>query len=118
MDGDLQLNLQRSRVAEMRELGPVYVISPRAWSLSPQAVIVVFTTYLPPPNQFVNDYIPVRYRHLKYALFNEALDQVRIAGQGARMIKRDLADAFRHIPIHPSDWWLFGFEWRGRLFQE
>ena len=34
------------------------------------------------------------------------------------MVKRDLADAFRYIPIHPSDWWLMGFEWRGTLYHE
>lgn len=43
---------------------------------------------------------------------------MRKAGPGLILIKQDLADAFRHIPIHPTDWWLFGFEWRGRFFQE
>ena len=29
---------------------------------------------------------------------------VAAAGQGATLIKRDLADAFRHIPIAPEDY--------------
>ena len=27
------------------------------------------------------------------------------------MVKRDLSDAFRHIPIAPSNWWLLSFFW-------
>jgi hypothetical protein len=27
--------------------------------------------------------------------------------------QRDLADAFRHIPAHPDDWWLLRFHWMG-----
>ena len=66
----------------------------------------------------MNDHIPCHYGHLRYALFEEALDHVRKVGKGAILVKRDLADAFRHIPIHPSDWWLLGFQWHGRRFQE
>jgi hypothetical protein len=43
---------------------------------------------------------------------------VRVAGPGAILVKRDLADAFRHIPIHPADWWLFGFAWKGKTYEE
>ena len=32
-------------------------------------------------------------------------------GKGAILVKRDLADAFRHIPIAISDYWLLGFYW-------
>lgn len=28
-------------------------------------------------------------------------------------MKKDLADAFRHIPVAKSDWWKLGFEWMG-----
>ena len=38
---------------------------------------------------------------------------VAAAGQGAILIKRDLADAFRHIPVAPDDHWLLGFCWNG-----
>lgn len=30
-------------------------------------------------------------------------------GPGAVFVKRDLADAFRHIPVSASDWWLLEF---------
>ena len=32
------------------------------------------------------------------------------------MIKRDLKDAFRHIPVSPQDWWLLGFSWNNKTW--
>ena len=36
---------------------------------------------------------------------------VAAAGQGAILIKRYQADAFRHKPVAPEDYWLLGFSW-------
>lgn len=33
-------------------------------------------------------------------------------------MKRDLAEAFRHIPVAESDWWLLGFSWDGNYYME
>ena len=38
---------------------------------------------------------------------------VAAAGQGVILIKRDLANAFHHIPIVPDNYWLLGFCWNG-----
>jgi hypothetical protein len=38
---------------------------------------------------------------------------VAAQGPGAMLVKRDLQDAFRHIPIAPQDHWLLGFYWEG-----
>lgn len=37
-------------------------------------------------------------------------------GRGAILVKRDLADAFRHIPVAESDWWLLIFSWENKYF--
>ena len=66
-----------------------------------------------PPGRSDNDYIPNEWGTLEYATFDEAVAMVAAAGQGATLIKRDLADAFRHIPIAPEDYWLLGFHWGG-----
>ena len=118
IDGDLESKLQKGRVAEIRCPGSQFIISPLGLVPKPSGGFRHIHHLSAPPHHSVNDHIPSHYGQLKYALFNEALDHVRRAGPGTILIKRDLADAFRHIPIHPSDWWLFGFEWRGRLFQE
>ena len=115
---DLESNLKNGRVVEIQELGHRFMVSPLCLVPKPFRGCRRIHHLSTPPNHSVKDYIPRHYGHLKYSLFSDALDQVRMAGQGAILIKRDLADAFWHIPIHPADWWLFGFEWRGRFFQE
>ena len=64
-----------------------------------------------PPGKSVNDNIPPEWGALEYAAFDDAVAMVAAAGQGAILIKRDLADAFRHIPVAPEDYWLLGFCW-------
>lgn len=61
----------------------------------------------------VNHYIHEAYGALEYTILDDAIDALLTQGQGAIMIKRDLADAFRHIPIAESDFWLLGFFWDG-----
>ncbi len=48
---------------------------------------------------------------MEYATLGNAITAVRNAGKGALLVKRDLAEAFRHIPVAASDWWLLGFQW-------
>jgi hypothetical protein len=64
-----------------------------------------------PRNNSVNDHIAPEYGSMAYSTFDEALDLVRAAGPGSILVKRDLANAFRHIPVSPQDYWLFGFQW-------
>lgn len=64
-----------------------------------------------PPGKSVNDYIPPGWGSLEYTSFDEAVAMVAAAGHGAILVKRDLADAFRHIPVAPGGCWLLGFCW-------
>lgn len=41
-----------------------------------------------------------------------------IVCQGAVLVKKDLSDAFRHIPVAESDWWLLFFKWGEKCFYE
>jgi hypothetical protein len=66
-----------------------------------------------PRGSSVNDHIPKEWASLTYTTFDQAMKLVAEAGPGAWLVKRDLADAFKHIPVNPSDWWLLGFEWEG-----
>jgi hypothetical protein len=61
----------------------------------------------------VNDHIPEDWAALEYATVDQAIALVAAQGPGAMLIKRDLQDAFRHIPIAPQDLWLLGFCWEG-----
>jgi hypothetical protein len=64
-----------------------------------------------PRGNSVNDHIPAEWAALEYATVDQAIALVAAQGPRATLIKRDLQDAFRHIPIAPQDLWLLGFCW-------
>lgn len=66
-----------------------------------------------PRERSVNHYIDEAHGALEYTVLDDAIDALLTQGKGAIMVKRDLADAFRHIPIAESDFWLLGFFWAG-----
>lgn len=69
-----------------------------------------------PRQHSVNHYIDEAFGALEYTVLDDAIDALLVQGRGAVMVKRDLADAFRHIPIAESDWWLLGFFWDGHYY--
>lgn len=46
------------------------------------------------------------------------LHLVRLAGRDATLLKRDLKDAFRMVPVAPHERWLLGFSWAGQYYVE
>lgn len=66
----------------------------------------------------MNDYIPHEFGSLEYVTIDEAIDAVVRTGRGAILVKRDLSDAFRHIPIALSDRWLLGFSFDDTFHEE
>lgn len=71
-----------------------------------------------PEGSSVNDNINKAAAYLRYTKFNEFLAMVAEAGQDSVMIKRDMKDAFRNIPLAPHIFWLFGFCWCGSFYTE
>jgi hypothetical protein len=53
---------------------------------------------------------------LEYTVFDEAVEALLRVGKGAILVKRDLSEAFRHIPVAESDHWLLGFCWDGTFY--
>ncbi|CAH1256970.1 Hypp1765 [Branchiostoma lanceolatum] len=74
-----------------------------------------------PPGSSVNDGIPSR-EYLgdpflltlpSYAAFEDLLRQ---KGPGCLLFKRDLARAYRQIPVDPHDYHLLGYTWEGKFY--
>ena len=59
----------------------------------------------------MNDHIPEEWGAIEYPTFDDAIEKIRTHGRGCTLVKRDFADAFRHIPVAKSDWWLLGMQW-------
>lgn len=71
-----------------------------------------------PPHRSVNAHIDKTYGTLKYAQIDHILEKVVTAGRNCVILKRDVKDAFRNIPIAPQHQWLLGFQWEDQYYME
>ena len=53
---------------------------------------------------------------LRYASLDNAIDLVRKLGRGTQMVKMDLKDAYRMVPVHPHNQHLLGISWQGSIY--
>ena len=68
---------------------------------------------LSPIGHSVNDGIPPELCSLQYAKVDDAVDIIRKLGRGTQLVKLDIKDAYRIVPVHLGDYHLLGIEWRG-----
>ena len=71
-----------------------------------------------PAGSSVNHYIRKKYGALEYTVVNDVIAAIVRRGRHAEMLKKDLADAFRHVPLAVSVRWLFDFYWLGIYYLE
>ena len=68
-----------------------------------------FSNQEAPSYASVNDGIHQTWGALEYTTFDDAVDALLRQGNGAKFVRRDLKDTFRHSPVATSDQWLLGF---------
>ena len=66
----------------------------------------------------LNDGIPPENAHVQYSGIQEAISKVKALGRGCFLAKTDIKNAFRIVPVHPSDYELLGFSWEGQLYYD
>jgi len=71
-----------------------------------------------PPGRSVNDHIRPDFAALKYVTLEEIWTTIIKAGRASTIIKRDIQDAFRMIPVAKVQQWLLGFSVDGKYYQE
>ncbi len=71
-----------------------------------------------PRGESVNDYIPDGACEMRYTSFQEVLQLVTNAGWHCIILKRDVKDAFRNVPVAPQHQWLLSFRWGGKFYKE
>lgn len=71
-----------------------------------------------PLGQSVNDAIPAEFATLKYSTVDQILQHVIRAGCGCTIVKRDIKDAFRNIPLSVNAQRLLGFTWNDIAYYE
>lgn len=64
----------------------------------------------------VNDLIDKESCSLSYVTIDDAIKLIKEKGQYASMCKVDITDAFKQIPISPSQWHLFCVKWNNEYY--
>ena len=119
LTADLQKQLQHNRLIQIDPYDvPQYVCSPLGLAPKHDGGWRRIHDLSFPHGDSVNDGIPEAWGALEYTTFDEAVDALLQQGPGALFVKRDLKDAFRHIPIAISDQWLLGFYCDGCYWME
>ncbi len=53
---------------------------------------------------------------MPYATVHDAVNIINLLGRDTQLIKLDLKDAYRIVPVHPADYTLLGITWQGQLY--
>ena len=69
-----------------------------------------------PSGNSVNDGILPSLCSLQYASVDMAVDMIKLLGLGTQLVKLDIKDAYRIIPVHLADHHLLGISWRRRVY--
>jgi len=69
-----------------------------------------------PTGGSVNAGIPKELCSLKYITVDSAIDYIKSIGRGALLAKIDIKNAFRLLPVHPTDRHLLSMKWKKQVF--
>ena len=69
-----------------------------------------------PENKSVNSGINQEVASLAYASLDHLAGLVVSAGRGSFLVKADIKEAYRIVPVHPEDQHLLGVYWEGSLY--
>ena len=69
-----------------------------------------------PKGSSVNDGISPEFSSVHYATIADAIRHIRAVGTGCFLSKTDIKNAFRIIPVHPTDYNLLGMKWRDQYY--
>ena len=71
-----------------------------------------------PDGHSVNDGISKELASLSYVSVDDVVAGILQRGRGTLLAKMDIRQAYRNVPIHPSDRPLLGMRWRGVTFAD
>ena len=99
-------------------LGPYHIPPFKNFHISPKkdGFYRLILDLSSPRGESINDGIDPEEYSVHYTSFDEAVDMVRLAGQGAYMAKIDIKHAFRICPVRMEDLPLLGIKWKGLFY--
>ena len=71
-----------------------------------------------PHGRSINDGIPPEFASVHYQSITQAVEAIVRFGPGSFLAKSDIQSAFRLIPLHPSQYHLFGLKWQEEFYYD
>ena len=71
-----------------------------------------------PAGSSINDGISSEWSSIPYVSIDFLLFLVLEAGKGPTLVKADIKEAYRVLPIHPEDQGLLGIQWEGEFYTD
>ena len=68
-----------------------------------------------PAGSGINDGISSDVVLLQYTSIDDFVALVMSEGKGSYLVKADIQEAYRMVPVHPEDQDLLGVEWNGAI---
>lgn len=99
--------------------------APRGMQISPIGVIPkknrpgkwrLITDLSSPPGTSVNDGISKEHSSIRYTSVDHLSSLVVGEGRGALLVKADIKEAYRMVPVHPDDQPLLGILWNNKIY--
>lgn len=94
------------------QVSPIGLV-PKSHSQTQWRMIVDLSS---PTNRSVNDGISEEWCSLKYVSLDDAVHLIRQLGPGTMLLKMDIKDAYRIIPVHPEDHHLLAISWEEKTY--
>ncbi len=69
-----------------------------------------------PRDHSINDGISSELSSITYASIDDAIQRILQLGRGTQLVKLDLKNAYRIIPVHPQDQHLLAIAWEGSTY--
>ena len=69
-----------------------------------------------PRDRSVNSGISSEHSSITYAKLDDAVEMILKLGVGTQLVKLDLKDAYRIVPVHPQDHHLLAVSWEGEIY--
>ena len=71
-----------------------------------------------PTGSSINNGISQEHSSLRYTSLDHPASMVNLIGQGALMVRSDIKEAYRIIPIHTHDQYLLGVRWNDYFYTD
>lgn len=118
MSSKLASDLQKGHVKEIENPAFPFLCSPLGFAPKHDGTLHRINHFSYPEDSSLNFYINKTSAALDCVRIKDLWTLILASGRNCTLIKRDIMNAFRNIPLAVHVQWLFGFCWEGKYYTE